>query len=142
MRIKIKLEPGAIIPVKKTEGAACYDCYACLKRKVIILPFQTKLISLGIRTEFDSGYYLEIRGRSGNSLKGKQIVIGTVDSDYRGIINSITYNGSIFPKIVKPGDRIAQMIIKEVIPAELTMSDSLSETKRGNGGFGSTGKNG
>lgn len=79
IEIKIKLESGAKVPVKKTDGAACYDCYAYIQKPVIIWPFQTKVIPLGIRTEFDDGYYIEVRGRSGNSLHNLQICHGTVN---------------------------------------------------------------
>lgn len=140
MVIKFKLEPGAKCPVRKSEGAACYDSYAYLKKKVIIWPFQTKVIPLGIRTEFDAGYYLEVRGRSGNSLKGIQTFIGTVDSDYRGIIGAITHNASLLPKVIHPDDRIAQVMIKQVIPSTFMIEDELSITERGENGFGSTGK--
>ena len=140
MELKIKLENDAKLPVKKTDGAACYDCYAHLSKKVFIWPFQTKVIPLGIRTEFENGYYLEVRGRSGNSSKGIQTFIGTVDADYRGIIGAITHNANIFPKIIKPGDRIAQIMMKKIVSTEIKIVDELSETKRGDGGFGSTGK--
>lgn len=140
MEIKLKLENGAKAPVMKTEGSACYDCYAYLNKKTWILPFQTKVIPLGIRTEFEKGFYLEVRGRSGNAVKGIQIIHGTVDSDYRGIIGAITHNNSIIPKIIKPGDRIAQFLMQKIIESKITIVDDLSETVRGEGGFGSTGK--
>ena len=140
MILKIKLENGAKVPTKKTNGAACYDCYANNSKAVWLFPFQTKVIPLGIRTEFDDKYYVEVRGRSGNALKGLQIIHGTVDADYRGEIGAIIHNNSIFIKRIKHGDRIAQICVQKISESVIEITDSLSTTERGEGGFGSTGR--
>ena len=139
MEIKIKLLDGGKLPVKKTDGSACYDCYARLNKSVILWPLQTKVIPLGFKTEFDDGYYIEVRGRSGNACKGLWVNTGTVDSDYRGELGSITLRASIFPKVIRNGDRIAQIMVKSVIKSNFVITDNLSNTVRGTGGFGSTG---
>lgn len=140
MQVKIKLLDGGVMPVKKTDGAACYDCYAA--EDVLIHPKQTIAVRLGFCIEVPQGYYAEIRGRSGNSLKGILTMTGTVDDDYRGEVGAITTNlmTGDKPLEVKKGDRIAQMQIKEVIATELVEAAELSETVRGANGFGSTGR--
>lgn len=144
MQVKIKLDEGGKMPVKKTDGAACYDCYANisnrLENSVTISPFQTVVIPLGFHCEFDEGYEMDVRGRSGNSLKGLVVQLGCVDSDYRGTVGAIVCNTTDKPQSVRNGDRIAQIIFHPVMKTELTEADSLSETARGEGGFGSTGK--
>lgn len=137
-KIKIKLEDGARLPERKTNGSACFDAYANECR--IIEPNQTVIVSLGIRTEFDDGYYLEVRGRSGNTSKGILVGLGTVDSDYRGIIGAIVTNLSKTKFEIQQGDRIAQLMLKKIEPCVLEEVEELSETDRGEGGFGSTGK--
>lgn len=138
--VNIKLAEGGQLPVKKTAGAACYDCYAAEDK--LIYPNCTAIVSLGFMIEVPEGYYAEIRGRSGNSCKGILTMTGTVDSDYRGIVGAITTNLDQKPEPlqVKKGDRIAQMMIKKVIDTELVEASELTETVRGTGGFGSTGK--
>ena len=140
LSVKIKLTADGIIPEKKTAGAACYDCYAA--ENVVIHPRQTIAVRLGFKIEIPDGYYAEIRGRSGNSLKGILTMTGTVDSDYRGEVMAITSNlmTADKPLEIKRGDRIAQMMIKTVLGTELQLTSELSETVRGSNGFGSTGK--
>ena len=138
MQVKIKLLDGGKMPEKKTEGAACYDCYAAEDK--LIYPNCTEIIKLGFSIEVPEGFYAEIRGRSGNSCKGILTMTGTVDSDYRGEVGAITtnLNQKPAPLQVKKGDRIAQMMIKKVIDTELVEAAELSETLRGCNGFGST----
>ena len=102
-----------------------------------------KLVSSGIYLSIPIGYEAEIRPRSGLALKhGISLVNtpGTIDSDYRGLLSLIMINHGKAPFAIKRGERIAQMVIKEVIKAEVEMVDSLDETSRSAGGFGHTGR--
>ena len=142
MQIKIKRIENGKLPEYKTEGAAGADCYARISEKVIVKPKTVETIPLGFSVEVPEGYEMQIRGRSGNARKNWVQVFnspGTIDSDYRGEVGAILYNASDKDFEVNPGDRIAQAIIAPVIKAEWYLTDKLSETDRGEGGFGSTG---
>jgi len=118
------------------------DLVADVAGSVILEPGEIRLISAGIYLEIPRGYEAEIRPRSGLALKhGISLVNtpGTIDSDYRGLVSIIMINHGREPYTVKRGDRIAQMVIKEVVQADLDVHDSLSETARSGGGFGHTG---
>lgn len=136
--VNIKLLEDGIIPVYKTEGSAGADCFS--RVDAVIKPHETKVIPLGFAVEIPNGYEMQIRPRSGLATKGKQAIFGTIDSDYRGEVGAIIYNSSDDEFVVKKGDRIAQCLIAPVIIASFNAVDELSETERGNGGFGSTGK--
>jgi dUTP pyrophosphatase len=141
--IKVKsLSPDAIIPTKGTEFAACYDLYA--NESVSIASGKVTPVKCGIAVELPDGYFLDIRPRSGLSkIVGIANAPGTIDSDYRGEVIILLYLhntlDSNFHKIVK-GERIAQFRVEKVWDTELVVSDKLSDTKRGEKGFGSTGK--
>ena len=136
--VNIKLLEDGIIPVYKTEGSAGADCFS--RVDAVIKPHETKVIPLGFAVEIPNGYEMQIRPRSGLATKGKQAIFGTIDSDYRGEVGAIIYNSSDDEFVVKKGDRIAQCLIAPVIIASFNAVDELSETERGNAGFGSTGK--
>ena len=136
--VNIKLLEDGIIPVYKTEGSAGADCFS--RVDAVIKPHETKVIPLGFAVEIPNGYEMQIRPRSGLVTKGKQAIFGTIDSDYRGEVGAIIYNSSDDEFVVKKGDRIAQCLIAPVIIASFNAVEELSETERGNGGFGSTGK--
>lgn len=142
MEVKIKkVRPHADIPQYATDGAAGFDLVAA--EDVVISPDETKIVPTGIAVELPPGYEMQIRPRSGVSLKTKLRVAnapGTVDSDYRGEIGIIVDNTSDSEtKVVKRGTRIAQGVIQRVERAEFVVCDELTETARGDGGFGSTG---
>lgn len=137
MNVKIKLVDGGTLPQKKTTGAACYDCYARLDNTIGVN--ETISIPLGFCVEVPEGYYMEVRGRSGLSLKGLLVMTGTVDADYRGEVGAIVTNLTGSPFTFSKGFRVAQVMIKPVIDTEFEEVLLLSETKRGNNGFGSTG---
>lgn len=140
MEIKIKRIENGKIPEYKTSGSAGADCYARIKKDVIIQPGKNSTIPLGFAVEIPDGYEMQIRGRSGLASKSEiEGFTGTIDSDYRGEVSAILFNHSDKDFIVKNGDRIAQAIIAPVIKAEWYLTDKLSETERGEGGFGSTG---
>ena len=144
LRVKIKkLHEDAVIPQYQSKGAAGFDFHAL--EDIEIAPRQTKLVKTGLSFEIPEGYELQVRPRSGMSLKTKMRVAntpGTVDSDYRGEICIIMENvgllGSL-PYEIKKGDRVAQGVICPVYQA-VFIEDDLSETERGEGAFGSSGK--
>lgn len=142
MNIKIKRIKNGILPEYKTAGAAGADCYARISEKVIVKPKTVETILLGFAVEIPEGYEMQIRGRSGNARKKWVQVFnspGTIDSDYRGEVGAILYNASDVDFEVNPFDRIAQAVVAPVIQAKWEEVEELSETKRGTGGFGSTG---
>lgn len=131
------------LPRYATAGSSGMDLCADVDGELVILPGEIKLISAGIYLAIPAGYEAEIRPRSGLALKhGISLVNtpGTIDSDYRGLLSVIMINHGREPFRVKRGDRIAQMVIKRVIRADIEITDSLEETARSHGGFGHTGK--
>ena len=143
MILKIKkVSPNAIIPKFMTEHSAGMDISACLYEPVIILPMGRNLIPTGIAVSIPQGYELQIRPRSGLAIKHGITLLntpGTIDSDYRGEIKIILINLSNENFIVKHGDRIAQMVLNKVERINFEIVETLDETDRGSGGFGSTG---
>lgn len=150
-QVKIKVLPGGHMPEKKTDGAAAYDCYARIcsqyttKDELIIFQGQTSVkVPLGFAVELPEGYHAEIYLRSSLGAKTPLRVsnsVGIIDSDYRGEVCVILDNITKFLGWkIRNGERIAQMIIVKDPEVELVEVDELSETKRGTGGFGSTGE--
>lgn len=143
MKIKIKkLNENAIIPTYGSEYAAGADLYACIESDEVIAPGQTKLIKTGLAIELPIGYAAFIYARSGLASKrgiAPANKVGVVDCDYRGEIMVALHNHSSVEQSVAKGERIAQMVIAPYITAEFEESDTLSDTERGQGGFGSTG---
>lgn len=138
-----KLDHCAGLPEYKTEGAAGMDLVASNDEDITLKPLERFLIPTGIRIELPSGYEAQIRPRSGLSIKhGISLIncVGTIDEDYRGEVKVGVVNLSNEEYTIKRGERIAQMIIASVTKADLEIVESLSETQRGEGGFGSTGK--
>lgn len=141
--VKIKkLYPGAQLPRYGTEFSAGADLCACLEKPVTLQPNETRMISIGISAELPVGYAGLIFARSG--LASRQGLapankVGVVDSDYRGEWFVPMHNHSNEPRTIEPGERIAQLIITPYLTAQFIESDTLSETVRGTGGFGSTG---
>ena len=143
MKVNIKkLNEKAIIPTYGSPYSAGADLYACIESDVTIDPGQTVLIKTGLAMELEVGYVALIYARSGlASKKGLAPAnkVGVVDCDYRGEIMVALHNHSTKQQTVAQGERIAQMVIAPYITAEFNEVDSLSETVRGCGGFGSTG---
>jgi dUTP pyrophosphatase len=138
-----KLQKNIILPEYKTEGSSGMDLMANVGQTVKILPGEKKIISTGIMLAIPEQYEIQIRPRSGLAAKNGITVLntpGTIDSDYRGEIKVILINlgKDIFE--IKKNDRIAQMIVCPIIKVELEEVESLPETVRGKGGFGSTDK--
>ena len=138
-----KLHKNIILPEYKTDGSSGMDLMANVEQTVKILPGEKKIISTGIMVAIPEQYEIQIRPRSGLAAKNGISVLntpGTIDSDYRGEIKIILINLSKKSFVVKSGDRIAQMIVCPIIKVELKEVESLPETVRGEGGFGSTNK--
>lgn len=132
------------MPTYQTSGSAGMDLYASLTESIVIEPLQRKLIPTGIYLEIPENYEAQIRPRSGLAFKHGITVLntpGTIDSDYRGEIKVLLVNLSNETFEVNNGERIAQMIFAQVQQATLITTDELSETIRGEGGYGHTGKN-
>ncbi|AGC36125.1 dUTPase [Rhizobium phage RHEph10] len=152
MRINFKkLHPDAVMPSYGTPHAAGADLVANLKATFenepigddygyVLSPGESKLFKTGIAVEMLTGMWAEVRGRSGLAYKnGIAILGGVIDSDYRGDIGVILHNTSDKPFIVKHGERIAQLIFATYIPVNFIEKKELSNTGRGEKGFGSTG---
>ena len=138
-----KLQKNIILPEYKTDGSSGMDLMANVEQTVKISPGEKKIISTGIMIAIPEQYEIQIRPRSGLAAKNGISVLntpGTIDSDYRGEIKIILINlgKNIFK--IKKNDRIAQMIVCPIIKVELEEVESLPETVRGEGGFGSTDK--
>lgn len=144
MKLAIKrLSEGAVLPCRATSGSAGYDLCACMKESVRVEPGEIVRIPTGIAAELDTAdAALFIYARSGLASKfGITLAncVGVVDSDYRGEIIVPVINLGQAAYTVEPGQRIAQMVAAPVLLPELEEADSLPETVRGSGGFGSTG---
>lgn len=141
--IKITLTQGAKIPEYQTIESAGADIHALLNREVTLTPGSRELIPTGIHFEIPPGYEIQVRPRSGLALKHGITVLnapGTIDSDYRGELRVILINLGNESYTVKPGERIAQIIVSPVISANFVQVEFLTESVRGAGGFGHTGK--
>ena len=141
--IKVKkLRENAKLPVYGTEFSAGADLFACLDEPLTILPGETKLISLGISLEIPTGYAGLVFARSGLATKralAPANKVGVIDSDYRGEFFVPLYNHGTAPQTIENGERIAQLIVTPYLTAKFIEADTLSDTVRGAGGFGSTG---
>jgi len=138
--VLLQEENDKILVLFQGEEAAGFDLHSI--EDVVINPGERKLIGTGLAFEIEKGYEVQIRPRSGLAFKHGITVLnspGTIDSDYRGEIKVLLINLGNEKFEIKKGDRIAQAVIAPVIQAEIIEVDSLSDTKRGAGGFGSTG---
>ena len=143
MIVKIKkLNENAKMPTYGSPYSAGADLYACIENEITIAPNETVLVKTGLAMELSCGYVGLIYARSGLASKrglAPANKVGVVDCDYRGEIMVALHNHSTVPQTVSKDERIAQMVITPYITAEFTEADSLSDTVRGEGGFGSTG---
>jgi dUTP pyrophosphatase len=145
INLKIRRKAGTEdlpLPKYMSDGSSGMDLYADVEKEVIIQPQKVKLVSSGIYLDLPIGFEAQIRPRSGLALKHGITVLntpGTIDSDYRGLVGVILINLGPSPYKIKRGDRVAQMVIKEIVQADIEVRDQLRETGRGDGGFGHTG---
>lgn len=143
MKINIvKLNPAAILPTYQTVGAAGADLHACLNTPMTLQPLERAIIPTGLAMSIPEGYEVQIRARSGMSIKhGITMVngIGTIDADYRGEVGILLINLGQEAFTIEPGMRVAQMVVAKYDVAEWDVVETLDETDRGAGGYGSSG---
>lgn len=138
-----KLHPNAILPSYGSAEAAGADLYACLDAAVIIAPGETAFIPTGLALEVPKGCAGLVYARSGMACKrglAPANKVGVVDSDYRGELKVALYNHGSEAQTVNPGERVAQFVITPVLTPAYEEVEELTDTSRGAGGFGSTGK--
>ena len=144
MKLKIERLPhNEILPEYKTAGASGMDLCAAISAPIVLKPLERKLIPTGLKIELEHGYEAQVRPRSGLSIKhGITLIncVGTIDEDYRGELLIPIVNLSNEEYTVQPNERIAQMVIARYEQKEIEVVTELSDTARGEGGFGSTGK--
>ena len=139
----MKLNEKAIMPERKTDGSVGYDISACIDDEITIMPGETCMTGSGLVIALEQGYAAFLYARSGLGIKHGIVpgnCVGVIDSDYRGEVIVGLKNTSSIPFKVQNGDRIAQMVIAKCTLPEIVPCDELPETKRGAGGFGSTGE--
>ena len=139
-----KLNENATIPTYGSQFSAGADLYACNEEPIVIKPHQTVLVKTGIALEIPEGYAGLIYARSGIATKrglapGNKV--GVVDSDYRGEVMVALHNHSSIVQEIEPNERIAQLVVTPFLKVDFCETDELTDTVRGEGGFGSTGKN-
>ena len=144
MQVQVKkLDDRATLPAAGSTCAAGYDLYACLDESVTIGAHSTAMIHTGLAVALPEKTFGAVFARSGLAMKEglrPANCVGVVDCDYRGELMVALHNDSPTAKVVKHGERIAQMVLLPYLPMEFEEVDALPETERGSGGFGSTGK--
>ena len=138
-----KLNENATVPTYGSQFSAGADLYACNEEPIVIKPHQTVLVKTGIALEIPEGYAGLIYARSGIATKrglAPANKVGVVDSDYRGEVMVALHNHSDIDAVIEDNERIAQLVITPYVTADFVLADTLDESERGTGGFGSTGK--
>lgn len=138
----VKLRDDAVLPVYQTAGAAGADLHACIDEPIVLQPLERRVIPTGLAMSIPEGYEVQIRARSGMSIKhGITMVngIGTIDADYRGEVGALVINLGQEAFTIEPGMRIAQMVVAKYEVTGWNVVESLDETERGAGGYGSSG---
>jgi len=142
-KIQIKrISEKVLIPKYETPGSSGMDIAAYIEKNIIIEPGEKALVPTGFTLSVPKGYEVQIRPRSGLAVKKNISVLntpGTIDSDYRGEVKVILINFGKEKFVVENGSRIAQMVVCPIVQATLQEVEDLTKTKRGTGGFGSTG---
>lgn len=138
MSLKVVLNDGAVIPKRGSDLAAGYDLYS--NEEKIIEPFSRALICTGLQVGIPENHYGRIASRSGLAVKfNLDVAAGVIDGDYCGLVKVLLCNNGKEPYIVKRHERIAQLILEKYSHAPIIVVDKIENTKRGEGGFGSTG---
>src|SRR5690554_2890568 len=143
MKIKVINKSNFNLPQYETKASAGLDLKANIDETITLKPLERTLVKTGLFIEIPEGYEAQVRPRSGLAFKNKITVLnapGTIDADYRGEVGVILINLSNDAFTIQPGDRIAQMVFAKFEQADWNDVDALTETVRGEGGFGSTGK--
>ena len=143
LTVKIINRSANALPTYATEGSSGMDLRADVESEFVLQPLERKMVPTGLFIELPLGYEAQVRPRSGLALKQGITCLnspGTVDADYRGELKVILINLSNEPQTIHPGDRIAQMVIQKVESVLLQQVSELTDTERGEGGFGHTGK--
>lgn len=139
VNVKFKKLTDTAIPFKYIrKGDACMDMYADMD--VCLSPSETVIVKTGIAVEIPEGFEGLVRGRSGLASRGIHVHLGTIESTYRGDVGVIVTNNSLQVAYIHKGNRIAQFTVKPVYPIHLTEVEELSETERGEQGYGSSGE--
>ncbi len=144
MKVKVINESRNDLPKYETGNSAGMDVRANINETIILYPGERILVGTGLKLEIPSGFECQVRPRSGMALKHGITVLnspGTIDADYRGEVGVILINKGKDKFEINSGDRIAQIVFAKYERAEWETADALEETKRGEGGFGSTGTN-
>ena len=139
----LRLEHNKYVPEYKTEGAAGMDLCAAIEEPIVLKPLERTLVPTDLKIELEHGYEAQVRPRSGLSIKhGITLIncVGTIDEDYRGEVCVPIVNISNETYAIQPQERIAQMVIARAEQAKIEVVTELTDTVRGEGGFGSTGK--
>ena len=139
----VKLHPDAVMPTYGSPSAAGADLYALSEEEILIEAGKTVFIRTGLAMEIPEGYVGLIFARSSMGAKRNLAPankVGVIDSDYRGEIKVVLHNHGAIDQVIAPGERIAQLAIVPYLRAEFEECSSLSDTERGEGGFGSTGR--
>ena len=137
-----KLDAKIPLPKYETDGSSGMDLSAYLKNDLVLAPNEKKMIPTGLMASVPKGYEIQIRPRSGLAFKNSITVLntpGTIDADYRGEIKVILINLGKKTFLIEKGTRIAQMVLSPIEKAKIREVENLEKTKRGSGGFGSTG---
>lgn len=144
MKMKVKLDPGAIMPTRAHSTDAGLDLYSPVD---VVVPYKWDYITegcvcidTGVHVEIPAGYVGMIKSKSGLNVKHNITSEGVIDSGYTGSMVVKLYNHGIKDVKIKKGQKISQLVILPIITPDLELVDSLEETDRGNGGFGSTGE--
>ena len=143
IKVGITAENNVEIPKYMTEGSAGIDVSANIEKEIELKPLERYLVPTGIKLEIPEGFEIQVRPRSGLAFKYGITVLntpGTIDSDYRGEVKVLLINLSNEIYKIQPNERIGQLILGKVYKLDFEVKDGLSETKRGDGGFGHTGK--
>jgi len=143
MKIKVRNTSGFSLPRYQSEQAAGMDLQCASTEPIVLRPLERKLFPTGLYIELPAGYEAQVRPRSGMALRMGFTVLntpGTIDADYRGEIGVIGINLSQDTITIQPGDRIAQLVVSKYESAEWVEVEELASSKRGNGGFGHSGK--
>lgn len=138
MQMKIMLDPGATMPTRAHKEDAGLDLYA--RESKVICALESATFDTGVHAEIPSGYVGMLKSKSGLNCKHGLVSEGVIDAGYTGSIVVKLYNHSGNDYAIKAGEKISQLVILPIITPELELVDSLEDTERGNGGFGSTGK--